>query len=212
MVVAGSTILTLAAVASLITAPRSENLLEAAMKDPTAQTGGLEPGETAPTVVIGDSITHLLYTSYQRVGIVVDAAPARTFVEGSAIARYLVEEGQVTDSIVMHLGTNENLTPDGLRTYLDSVRGLRRVVLVTLWREDWAPLESNNANIRTMVEEYENLVVIDWNRVVAANPGYILGDGIHISRGEGADAYLRLVEAALAAPAGGIIDEVPADQ
>jgi peptidoglycan/LPS O-acetylase OafA/YrhL len=211
-VVAGSAILTLAAVAALITAPRSENLLEAAMKDPTTQTGGLQPGQTAPTVVIGDSITHLLYTSYQRAGIVVDAAPARTFVEGSAIARYLVEQGQVTDSIVMHLGTNENLTKDGLRAYLDSVRDLRRVVLVTLWREDWAPLEANNANLRSMVDEYENLVVIDWNRVVAANPDYILGDGIHISRGVGADAYLRLVEAALAAPSGGIIDEVPADQ
>ena len=212
VVVAGSSLLTVAAVASLLTAPRSETLLETAMKDPTAQTDGLAPGETAKTVVIGDSITHLLYTKYQRVGIVVDAAPARTFVEGSAIATYLVEQGQVTDSIVMHLGTNENLTKEGLRKYLDSVRGLRRVVLVTLWREDWEPLEPNNANIRAMVDEYENLVVVDWNRVVAVHPEYLLGDGIHISRGVGADAYLSLVESALSAPAGGIIDTVPADQ
>lgn len=212
VVVGGTALLTLAAVASLVTAPKTETLLEMALNDPATQTGGLAPGRAAPTVAIGDSITHLMYLNYKNAGIVVDAAPARTFAEGAAIASYLVQGGQVTDSVVMHLGTNENLTKDGLRSYLDSVRSLRRVVLVTLWREGWGPLEENNANIRSMVDEYPNLVVLDWHHVVKQHPDYILGDGIHISRGVGGEAYVKLVLDAIARPTGGIVDQVSVDQ
>ena len=122
------------------------------------------------------------------------------------MAGYLVESGQVTDSIVMHLGTNEEVTQEALRAMLERTSGLRRVVLVTLWREDWSLLRPNNENIRAMAAEFSNVVIVDWNAVAAENPAYyIMKDGIHIANGTGVDAYLNLIDQAVASETGGIV-------
>lgn len=209
LVVGLATVLTLGAVVSLLSAPRENSDLATALEQSAAAGGGLNPGETAKTVAIGDSITQLMYAGYRDIGVVVDAAPARTFGEGVAIAEYLHEAGMVTDSVVMHLGSNEKLTADTLRASLTELTGLRRVVLVTLWREDWSFLETNNDVIRSMADEFENVVVIDWNRVVADNPEFVLRDGIHISKPTGMNAYMTLVSEALKAERSGVITEMP---
>jgi len=209
-VVATSLILTAGAFASLLTAPKSTSELETALEQSSASGGGLAVGETAETVAIGDSITQLMYAGYRDIGVVVDAAPARTFGEGVAIAEYLHEAGMVTDSVVMHLGSNEKLSKSELRASLAELSGLRRVVLVTLWREDWSFLNENNDAIRAMAEEFDNVVVIDWNAVVTDNREFILVDGIHVSKPAGMSAYMELVEAALVAEQAGIIERLPA--
>lgn len=201
-----SGVATLAAVAFLVTAPVATNAFQQDISRVEQNTRGLAPGETTERLVLGDSITALLAVQYEERGYVVDAAVARTFAEGSGMAGYLAETGQVTDSIVMHLGTNEEITRDSLRTMLTRTSDLRRVVLVTLWREDWSLLDANNANIRAMTEEFPNVVVVDWHAVAAENPEYyIMKDGIHIAGGAGVEAYLDLVDQAVASETGGIV-------
>jgi len=197
---------TLAAVVSLVTAPVPRNTLQQDIANVEQSASGLAPGETAERLVIGDSITALLAIKYEERGYVVDAAVARTFAEGSGMAAYLAESGQVTDSIVMHLGTNEEITPESLRSMLERTSGLRRVVLVTLWRENWSLLDSNNENIRATAAAFPNVVVADWNAVAGRNPDYfIMADGIHVARGAGVDAYIDLIDRAVAAPRGGLV-------
>ncbi|MBU6202146.1 MAG: acyltransferase [Acidobacteria bacterium] len=196
----------LAAVVSLVTAPAATSAFREDIDRVEQSASGIAPGETAERLVIGDSITALLTVQYQQRGYVVDAVVARTFAEGSGMAEYSVETGQVTDAVVMHLGTNEEITPEALRGMLDRTSTLRRVVLVTLWRENWSLLEKNNAALRSMAAEYPNVVVADWNAVAAQDPSYyIMADGIHIARGAGVEAYLALVDRAVNSETGGIV-------
>lgn len=202
-----SAALVAAAVLSLLTAPRTTDAFQQAIEDSGAA-AGVVAGEPVEVVAIGDSITALLNREYAKRGVILDATVARTFAEGSGIATYLVETGQVTDAVILHLGTNEELTLEALRGMLDRTGSLRRVVLVTLWRDGWNLLESNNANIRAMADEYPNVVVADWHRVVTENPSFIMRDGIHVERGAGAAAYMALIDLALGSPTGGIVDRV----
>lgn len=203
---ASAGIATLIAVASLVTAPASTSDFQQDIDRVEQSADGIAPGEKTERLVIGDSITALLTVQYQQRGYVVDAAVARTFAEGSGMAGYFVESGQVTDAVVLHLGTNEEITPAALRAMLTETSALRRVVLVTLWREDWSLLEKNNAAIRSMAEEFPNVVVADWNALAAQNPSYyIMADGIHIARGAGVEAYIDLVDRAVNSEAGGLV-------
>lgn len=204
--VAGAGIATLMAVVSLVTAPASTSDFQQDITRVEKSAEGLATGEVAERLVLGDSITALLTLQYEERGYVVDAAVARTFAEGSGMAGYLVETGQVTDSVIMHLGTNEEITKEALRNMLTKTAGLRRVVLITLWREDWSLLDSNNENIRSMATEFPNVVVADWHAVAAQNPEYyIMKDGIHIAGGVGVETYLDLVDQAVASTRGGIV-------
>jgi len=197
---------TLIAVASLVTAPVAESEFRQDIARVENNTSGLKDNETTERLVVGDSITALLTVQYEERGFVVDAAVLRTFVEGSEMLKYLADSGRVTDTAVIHLGTNEALSPDVLRGLLKSTSGLRRVVLVTLWRENWGLLEQNNANIRAMAREFPNLVVADWNAVAGKNPAiYIMHDGIHVARGEGVRAYMDLIDEAVEIEQGGVV-------
>jgi peptidoglycan/LPS O-acetylase OafA/YrhL len=208
-VVSVSVLLSLAAVASLVTAPRETDTFREQIDGSADATDGVEGGQTVRAVAIGDSITALLNAEYAERGVVVDATVARSFAEGSGIAAYLAEQGQVSEAIIVHLGTNEEITPEALRRMLDATASVPRVVLVTLWREGWNLLEPNNANIRSMAAAYPNVVVADWNRIVTADPSLMMRDGIHISQGAGHDAYMRMIEKAIASPGGSIVEALP---
>lgn len=197
---------TLIAVASLVTAPVAESEFRQDIARVENNTSGLKENETTERLVVGDSITALLTVQYEERGFVVDAAVLRTFVEGSEMLKYLADSGRVTDTAVIHLGTNEALSQDVLRGLLKSTSDLRRVVLVTLWRENWGLLEQNNTNIRAMAREFPNLVVADWNAVAGKNPAiYIMHDGIHVERGEGVRAYMDLIDEAVEIEQGGVV-------
>jgi len=208
VVVSASAALTLAAAASLITAERTEDALREQLDSVAGEVDGVAEDEMVSGVAIGDSITALLDKEYAERGIVVDAVFARSFAEGSELAAYLAERGQVSEVIIVHLGTNEELTLEALRSMADRTTGVERVVLVTLWREGWNLLEANNANLRSMAAEYPNVVVADWNRIVTADPSLMMRDGIHIAQGAGHEAYMRMVEKALAAPGGTIVEDL----
>lgn len=204
--VTGAGVATLAAVVSLVAAPVSTNTFKQDIARVANNTSGLANNESTERLVVGDSITALLAVQYEDRGFVVDAAVLRTFVEGAGMTTYLVESGRVTDTVVMHLGTNEALSKDALRSFLESTSGIRRVVLVTLWREDWGLLEQNNANIRAMAQEFPHLVVADWNALAAQDPvAYIMHDGIHVARGEGVRAYMELIDTAVSRDKGGVV-------
>ena len=201
-----ATVATVAAIVSLAAAPVSTDALQQDITLSQRDTAGIAPGETAEVLVIGDSISALMAAEYREKGYVVDAVVARSFAESSGMVEYLVANGQVTDALVVHVGTNEDLTKADLRRLLDAARGLRRVVLVTLWREGWDLLDSNNANIRSMAAEYPNLVVADWHALAEQDPAtFVMADGIHVRRGKGVAAYQGLIERAVESPRGGIV-------
>jgi hypothetical protein len=196
----------LAAVAFLVTAPPAEDVFQREVTQSLRDSGGIVDGESVGVVVLGDSISALLSKEYRDLGYTVDAVVARSFAEGSGMAKYLVETEQVTDAIVMHLGSNEVLAEDKLRETLIATSALRRVVMTTLWREGWGPLDRNNALIRSMADEFPNLVVVDWYALAASDPAtFVAEDGVHVARGQGVTSYIALIKRAVEAPTGGVV-------
>lgn len=195
--------LTLVAGMMLVTAKPTVSELEQGLQG--APKTGTQVMSDVEVLGVSDSVMLMAYDELEARGVLIEGASNRSFAEGSGIAKYIVGRGLVKDSLIMHLGSNSEVTESGLRDVLDAATSLRRVVLVTIHRPDWKPEQSNNAVIRTVAQEYSNVVVADWHTFAKANPKILMPDGIHLSYG-GLKPYADLLTAALDAPAGTTID------
>ena len=162
-----------------------------------------------PVLGVSDSIMLMAYDQLQARGVRVEGAANRSFTEGSGIARYLIDQGRVTDALIVHLGSNSIVTESGLRDMLDAASSLRRVVLVTIHRPDWKPEQGNNAIINAVARDYDNVVVAGWYTFAKAKPAVLMTDGIHLSP-FGLQDYTDLLVEALDAPAGSVVGDLAA--
>jgi hypothetical protein len=131
-------------------------------------------------------------------GIEIDAREGRQVQAGLDVLRQLAPSGRLDGDIVVDLGNNGTFTGDQLSALMNLVGGARRVVFVNL-KEDEPWTASNNQLISNAAERYQNAVLVDWAAASSAHPEYFWDDGLHL-RPEGADAYARLILAALVAP------------
>ena len=84
------------------------------------------------------------------------------------------------DGAIVHLGSNYALDQDQYREELDEIlsRLAPRPVLlltVTVYRPAWSEV---NDVIDEMAEEYDNVILVDWERT-ARTPGVLSRDGLH---------------------------------
>jgi hypothetical protein len=197
------TALTLVAGVMLVTAKPTVSALEQGLQG--APKTGTQVLSDVEVLGISDSIMLMAYGELEARGVRVEGASNRSFVEGAGIAKYVIERGVVKDSLIVHLGSNSEVTESGLRDILDAATSLRRVVLVTIHRPDWKPEQSNNAVIKTVAQEYSNVVVANWHTFAKANPKILMPDGIHLAPA-GFKPYADLLTASLDAPAGTTVD------
>jgi hypothetical protein len=179
--------------------------VEIAVNEAKEQVRPVYGNETVETIAYGDSIMLANFSEMSARGIRVDAMTSRTFADGSRSAQALLERGAVSDSLIMHLGVNEEITADQVRELLEAAKDLRRVVLLTIYRPNWEYTDSNNEVLFAMVDDYPNLVVADFHALVLNNPSIASPDQIHLRSGEGARLYVDLIDRALSAEAGGIV-------
>jgi peptidoglycan/LPS O-acetylase OafA/YrhL len=200
-VVAVMAVGTLTAAGMLVTAKPSAGDLESSL-------GTIEPiaeNSVSKTLGVGDSVMRLSYRQLAEAGVAVDVVFNRSMNEALETAGYLIENGKVTETVILHAGHDDIITKDELRGFLARTEGLERVVLVTLHRYDWDKMEANNEAIRAMLDEFPNVVVADWNTVAVANSEmYLLGDGIHTTPA-GSKAYAELLLKAMRAQPGSLV-------
>lgn len=85
--------------------------------------------------------------------------------------------------VVISLGTNDAVgDPDGFSVRVEralELAGPERCVVWATIRRDGDAYEPFNEILRAQAEARPNLVLVDWARMVADDPGLLAGDGVH---------------------------------
>jgi peptidoglycan/LPS O-acetylase OafA/YrhL len=151
--------------------------------------GPVRPRVTA----IGDSVMLGARAALQQAigDIYVDADTSRQFGTGIDIVRGRKVAGLLSDTVVIHMGTNGVITGGQMETLMDILKDTPRVVFVNLKvPRSWEARD--NDVLSSYVSQYPNAVLIDWHNLGGSHPEYFYQDGIHL-RPDGARAYADLI-------------------
>jgi hypothetical protein len=98
---------------------------------------------------------------------------------------------QIHDVVVVHMGTNGYVSAPILRHVLGQLRGVHRVVLVTVHvPRPWT--NGSNIMIHRLGPRYKNVRIADWGRLANGHPGWFVKDGAHLTLA-GVKAYAALI-------------------
>ncbi len=146
----------------------------------------LPPGD-GTVYAVGDSVLlgtqDYLGTTLGGWDLRLDARVGRAFPEGIDIIRE--NHASLGQAAIIVLG--HNYWGGGkVYGYLDEImaemRSVQRVVVVTV--AEWSPAQPEvNRAIRALPQTYPNVVVADWQAVLAANPQFLSPDHVHPTRG-----------------------------
>ena len=174
----------------------------------SAPADGAPVPETAPTTVapvgpskiaIGDSVQLGAAAELEAAGFFVDAEESRAFVRGIDIVQALVDQGQLPDELVIHLGTNGPIRESEMEQLMVLVVDVPKVLLV----ENDVPKDyevTNNSLMVNAASSRANVGVLYWNGLAGSCVGdCIYQDGYHL-KSTGAAYYTALVTAAFASP------------
>jgi lysophospholipase L1-like esterase len=166
----------------------------------TAKPGVAPPAPTAPAnpaiariTLIGDSVMVGAATAIeQALGPVrIDAALNRQFGTAIELLTSFKNAGQLSDTVVVHMGTNGVITQDQMNAMMEVLKDRKRVVFLNLkvprrWEQ------GDNDVLASTVARFPNAVLIDWHTIGGSHPEYFYEDGIHL-RPDGARAYAELI-------------------
>jgi len=152
----------------------------------------------APTgdqiTAIGDSLMvgATPYMEELLPGISVDGRVGRPMVEGMGILDQLGAQDEIRDYVVLGLATNAGVTVAQFDKIIEMVGPNRTVIMVNAYgNRSWIP--GGNQQIEEAAAKYPGQIVIaDWDGLIAEHPEYIGGDGIHANN-VGKEAYANLV-------------------
>jgi hypothetical protein len=160
------------------------------------------PVAAGSVIAIGDSVMLDSQPSLVAAipGIVVDAAVSRQVSSGISAVAALSAAGQLSRTVVFHLGTNGSFSPAALSQLEQLTTGHQLVVLTSHCGYcSWTP--TNNATIHAGCTTGHHCVVADWQQLASAHPEWFGSDGVHMAvGGAGAKAYAQLVLRALTTP------------
>ena len=150
-------------------------------------------GRGSSTIAIGDSILLGARDAVRSAlpGITVNAEVGRQFTALPSLIRSLSSAGALRSNVVIHLGTNGPPTDADLKRALDSLSGVRRVVLVNTAEDRWWQ-DQANSSIAKAAAGRPNVVVADWRSVANGHPEYFVSDGVHLTPA-GAAAYAAMI-------------------
>jgi hypothetical protein len=167
----------------------------------TTVPGAAPPPATAPAnpavarvTLIGDSVMVGAETALvQDLGPVrIDAAVNRQFGTAIDILRALKAAGLLSDTVVVHMGTNGVITQGHMDAIMDILKDRKRVVFLNLKvPRSWEGID--NDVLASNVAKYPNMKLIDWHTIGNAHPEYFYEDGIHLNP-TGQRAYAALIQ------------------
>ena len=151
----------------------------------------------ASTWLIGDSVMlgargglgHQF--SHMRINAVVARQPR----EFPKIVKQLRSQHALPRVVIIHMGTNGYVSAPILRHVLFQLRGVPRVILVTVHvPRPWT--DGSNIMIRKLASHYRNVVIADWATYANGHPGWFVPDGAHLTP-SGVKAYSALLAEAV---------------
>jgi hypothetical protein len=143
------------------------------------------------SVLLGSAATLRPHTSR----LTLDAVEGRQAYQVLDDISDAAKHGRLHADVLIHVGNNGIISPDQLAGTLKALRGVHRVVLMTVRvPREWQ--DPNNDTIRAVGAHFDNVRVVDWHHRSAGHPGWFFKDGLHVTAA-GARGYTRLVMAAL---------------
>ena len=139
-----------------------------------------------PIVGVGDSVmlgaVPRLYKTFNNGYF--DAKVSRTDYEATAILRDLANRGMLSDTVVIHLGTN-GTCGNKCRDQMMEVLGNRKVFWLTVSNDYDVHV---NARLKEYVNNHPNSYIVDWEAAGVGHPEYFAADKIHLNS-SGITAY-----------------------
>lgn len=118
---------------------------------------------------------------------IVDAAESRQLSSApEVLAQHL---GPGIERVVLHLGTNGEISPGTADAVLGSLAAVPKVLVVNVQLNGSRPWEGPvNQVLADAVARHPNAVLVDWKAASDGHPEYFSGDGIHMAAA-GAQVY-----------------------
>ncbi len=153
------------------------------------------PNPAIPRVtLIGDSVMVGAANALQQAlgPVRIDAAVNRQFGTAIDILSAIKASGQLSDTVVVHMGTNGVITQGHMDAIMNILKDRKRVVFLNLKvPRRWEQID--NDVLATNVAKYPNVKLIDWHTIGNAHPEYFYQDGIHLNP-TGQRAYAALIQ------------------
>lgn len=132
-------------------------------------------------LMIGDSI--MLDSSpqikEQLPDCYIDAVQSRQLVDSPEIARELINDGHLNQTVVISLGTNGPLLEEDVRAMLDVFDSDISIFWVNLFGRTVLWEKEANQLLLDMTEEYPNLTIINWADLIRDHSEWLWGDAEH---------------------------------
>jgi hypothetical protein len=153
-----------------------------------------------PPVIFGDSVVLGARESLKAVmgEISIDAAVSRQPEEIAERIRTRRDEKRLGPDVVIHMGTNGIVQEEDLKPILEELSDRRRVVVVNV-RVPRVWMKPTNKMIESLVVQYPNVRLADWNAVSKGKKSYFAPDGVHLTK-KGAKVFGTIVNEALRGP------------
>jgi peptidoglycan/LPS O-acetylase OafA/YrhL len=153
-----------------------------------------------PPVIFGDSVVLGARESLKAVmgEISIDAAVSRQPEEIAERIRTRRDEKRLGPDVVIHMGTNGIVQEEDLKPILEELRDRNRVVVVNV-RVPRVWMKPTNTMIESLVTQYPNVRLADWNTVSKGKKAYFAPDGVHLTK-KGAKVFGTLVNETLRGP------------
>jgi len=147
----------------------------------------------ARTMMVGDSVMlgalRGLRPDFSRMHL--NAVVGRQPREFPKIIKALRVSHRIHDVVVIHMGTNGYVSAPILRHVLDQLKGVPRVVLVSVHvPRPWT--DGSNIMIHKLGSRYKNVRIADWGTYANGHPGWFVKDGAHLTP-SGVKAYAALI-------------------
>ncbi|MDR2703188.1 MAG: hypothetical protein LBB58_02445, partial [Cellulomonadaceae bacterium] len=183
------------------TVPVGAELLDGGLFDQevAAQAAQVQPPDGVELTAIGDSVLlgAVPQLLEQLPGIYIDGAVSRQFRHALPILADLNEAELLRPYVLIALATNGAVKPEAIDRVLAEIGPDRVALFVTGYGERVWIAESNETLAAAAARYPGQVVLVDWNAAVSADPELLGGDGIHPSV-PGMERYAQLVAEALA--------------
>ena len=151
-------------------------------------------------VVFGDSVVLSARDSLRSIigKVSIDAAVSRQPKVIADRIRARRDEQRLGPNVVIHMGTNGIVQESDLKPILEQLRDRNRVVVVNVQvPRVW--MKPTNKMISSLVKQYPNVRLADWNSVSKGQKKYFAPDGVHLTK-TGADVFGNLINDTLRGP------------
>jgi hypothetical protein len=150
------------------------------------------PAEPIPLLAVGDSVMLGAAPVLDDAGIEVSAEVSRQMKDMIPVMQQLQAAELFGTAVIVHLGTNGPFSDETLSQFMATLSGVPNVIVLTA-RANRGWIADNNAKLRGLDHEGDNIILLDWEVLSNECPGdCFAADGIHL-RPDGQRYYGQLI-------------------